>query len=197
RLMQDVPSPRPSAHLFSSDAIEQIVAAEHDEGHTRDGPARQPDQPSEGHHRGSNHEDDPHGQAVEIDVEAPAELDQREIDQDQQRPTDQEEAAKLLDPPLRAIEKSRKPREKDKSRREKMRAPTGEEERGFHDIAGIEAAGSKEVARMIKGHDRHDEAPQDVNGNYPCRSVTPHTSCRGNWRNFNPLQCNFLMHRAA
>jgi hypothetical protein len=69
------------------------VAAEHDEGHTRNGPARQLDQPREGHHRGSNHKDDTHGQAVEINVEAAAELDQREIDQDQPGATDQEEAA--------------------------------------------------------------------------------------------------------
>jgi hypothetical protein len=63
-----------------------------------------------------------------------------------------------------------------------MRDPTGEEERGFHDIAGIEAAGSEEVARMIKGHDHHDEAAQDVNGNYPCRSATArrNASCGGN-----------------
>ena len=93
RLMQDVPSPRPSAQLFSSDAIEQIVAAEHDEGHARNGPAGQPDQRREYHHRGSDHENDAGGQAVEIEVEPPAELDQREIDQDQPKAADEEEAA--------------------------------------------------------------------------------------------------------
>jgi hypothetical protein len=86
--MQDVPSPRPSAQLFSSDAIEQVVAADHDEGYARNGPAGEPDQRREGHHRGSNHEDHAHAQAVEIDIEAPAELDQREIDQDQPKAAD-------------------------------------------------------------------------------------------------------------
>jgi hypothetical protein len=52
---------------------------------------------------------------------------------------------------------------------------------------------------MIQGHDRHDEAAQHVYGNYPCRSATFHgnASRRGNWRDFNPLQNAFLMHRAA
>jgi hypothetical protein len=103
----------------------------------------------EGHHRGSNHEDDAHGQAVEIYVEAPAELDQREIHQDQPKAADKEEAAKLLGAPPTAIEKRRNSREKDESGRAKMCDPAGEEERGFHHIAGIEAACSEEVARMI------------------------------------------------
>jgi len=33
--------------------------------------------------------------------------------------------------------------------RAKMREPAGEEERRFHHIAGIEPAGSEEVARVI------------------------------------------------
>ena len=61
RLMQDVPSPRGFAELFSSDAIKQIVPAEHYEGHARNGPAGQPDQCRECHHRGSDHEDDSSG----------------------------------------------------------------------------------------------------------------------------------------
>ena len=33
---------------------------------------------------------------------------------------------------------------------------------------------------MIQGHERHDEAAQDVYGNYPCRSATArgNESCR-------------------
>src|SRR5262245_41864357 len=60
-LMEDVPSPRGFAELFGSDAIEEIVPSEHDEGHACYGPAGQPDQCREYHHRGSDHEDDASG----------------------------------------------------------------------------------------------------------------------------------------
>ena len=78
----------------------------------------------------------------------------------------------------------------------KMRDPAREEQRGFHYIAGTEAAGAEEVARMIQGHECHDEAAQDVYGNDPCRSggARGNTSCRRNWRGFNPLRGPFQMH---
>ena len=60
----------------------------------------------------------------------------------------------------------------------------GEEQRGLHNVAGIEAAGAEKVARMIQSHDRHDQAAQNVYRNYPRRSATFHgkASRRGNWR---------------
>jgi hypothetical protein len=79
------------------------------------------------HHRGSDHEDDAGGEAVEIDVEPPAELDQREIEQDKPKAADEEEAAELSGAPLATIEKSRKSREKDEGGRAKMRDPACEE----------------------------------------------------------------------
>ena len=86
--VQEVPSPKGSAKLIGSDAIKEIVSGNHDEGDASYGPARQPDQPRECHHRGSDHEDDACAQAVGIEFEAPAEFDECEIDQDQPQPAD-------------------------------------------------------------------------------------------------------------
>jgi hypothetical protein len=57
--------------------------------------------------------------------------------------------AYLLDAPPPAMEKSRNSREKDESGYAKMRDSACEEEGGFRHIAGIEAAGSEEVTRMV------------------------------------------------
>jgi hypothetical protein len=48
-----------------------------------------------------------------------------------------------------------------------MRDPACEEHCGFRRIAGIEVAGAEKVAGMVQGHERHDEAAQNVYGNYP------------------------------
>ena len=80
-----------------------------------------------------------------------------------------------------------------------MRNPAREEQRGFHYIAGIEVAGAEEVARMIQGHERHDETAQGVYGYYPRRSLAARGNgsyCRGSSRVFNPPQSPFPMHRA-
>ena len=117
--MQDVPSPRGSTELFGCDAIEEIVPGDHNDGHTGKGPARQPNQRGECHHRGSDHEDDTGAEAIEIDFESPAEFDQCEINQDQRKAANKEETAKLAGAPRTAIEKGRKSREEDESGRRK------------------------------------------------------------------------------
>jgi hypothetical protein len=45
-----------------------------------------------------------------------------------------------------------------------VRDPPGEEEgrRRAREVEGIEARGREVVARMVEGHDHHDETPQDV-----------------------------------
>ena len=50
---------------------------------------------------------------------------------------------------------------------------------------GYEAASAKKVARMIQGHECHDESAQDVYGNDP--SAMADEFGRGNRRDFNPL----------
>jgi hypothetical protein len=38
----------------------------------------------------------------------------------------------------------------------------------------LKAAGAEEVARMVQGHDRHDQAAQNIYGNYPRLSASFH-----------------------
>ena len=125
------------------------MPAKHSEGHARNGPARQPDQRRERDHRRSDHEDHASGKVVEIEIEPPAKLDQRELNQDQPKAADEQEVAKLFGGFAPAIEESRKAREQDESRRAKVRYPAGEKKCGFSHIAGIEVAGAEEVTRMI------------------------------------------------
>ena len=62
---------------------------------------------------------------------------------------------------------------------------------------GLKPLAPKKSRVWIQGHERHDEAAQDVNGNDASRSgaVCSNASGRGSCRHFNLLSGALLLHR--
>src|SRR5918994_1553791 len=174
-----MPRPGQRAEVLGSEAIEKVVAGDHDERHGRYGPAWQPDQRREHNHRSADRKDDSCAQPVEVELESPPELDQREVDQDQPNSTGDEKAAKFARAPRAAIEKGREPGEKNKGRRADMGDPTRQEQCRFGDVARIEAARTEEVARVVQRHERHHQAAQNIDRDDARRPAAGHGDLSG------------------
>jgi hypothetical protein len=84
-----------------------------------------------------------------MQLKTPAEIYDREVDQNQPKAARKQETAELFGAPRTAVEKSRQPREKDEDGGAKMRDPAGEKQRWLRHIARIETTGSEKVPRMV------------------------------------------------
>src|SRR5262249_20685411 len=128
-----------------------------------DGPAGQIDKSREQHHRGADRPDDLRDHEVEMEVEAPANAYQRELEQDEPEPAAGEKTADVADAAAaRAIEKGGYAGQKDERRCAKMRDPPSEKQGRIREVARIDAAGAEEIAGVVERHQHHDQPPQQV-----------------------------------
>ena len=160
--MQEMPSPCTASEFVGSGAVDQVMPDEHDGGYSRNDPTWQPNQCRQRDHRKSDREDGAAGHPEQVELESPAELDQGEIDQDQPQAAHKKKATERSGVLSAAVEERGESSEENEGGGAYVRYPAREKQRGFRDIARIEAGRGEEVSRMIQRHDRHDQAAQDI-----------------------------------
>ena len=165
--MEKVPDPGQStcSEIGGLDPVEEIVSSNHQERKGGKGRGWKVDQGSERHHRSANHPDDSADEKTDVQGEGPGKLDDRELHHDEEQASGQKKPADLASAsPGGAIEIGRNPGQEDENRRAEMGDPARHEQGRLGDVAGIHAAVAKEIARMIEGHQQHDQAAKQVDG---------------------------------
>src|SRR6185437_12374405 len=155
------------------DIVEEVMAADEDDGKEQLGGTGCPDQRGEDDHgyaEGPDHLQDIKGK---MHVEGPANRDDGELDKDEPDSAGQQEERRRLSAFLYAIEKGGGAGEEHKDGGAEMGDPAGEEEEIIgpgHVRRVVEIGVAIEIiAGMVEGHEDHDDTSEQVDGFDPAR----------------------------
>ena len=177
-----------------------VMARDHRQPDQGDRSAGQMNNRRQRDHRHADRENHLGDKVTEMDVEAPAEPHDRELDQDQPEAARDEETAdvggavRVVVTTLRAVQKCGNAGQEDESRRAEMRHPARQEQRRVGDVARIEAAIGKKIAGVVEGHHDHHQAAQRVDRTEArafahCRHFHRRHLGWGSVRQCGPLRC--------
>ena len=163
--VQDAPQPAILAPVGRVDAIEQIVEENERQAEHRDRGDRQEDQPGQKDHRPADGPDDlAEGEQV-VDVQEPAETDDRQLQEDQPHAATQKKPGQLpLAPAAGTVEKRSGARQKHKDRGTEMGDPARQEvgRRRLGQVERLERQARNVAFDMIERHEHDHNAAQKV-----------------------------------
>src|SRR5215475_2522311 len=150
--MQQIPDRRGGAELLSFDAVQHVMACNHNHPDRGDRPTRHVNECREYDHRSADGENDLEDEMVKVKIKRPGDADDGHFDKHQPTAAREKVTADLAGLSAHAIEKRGHARQQYESWCAEMRDPVGQKQCRVSDVARIEIICCEKVARVIKRH---------------------------------------------